>query len=153
MGETATQEFLEAAQNNRRLLSVIDLSQLAEADPNSVQEVKEMVEQLIDDGEVERKKDDDAAAAALAELQKQIRIHNDTLNALYWAAGDVKVSTLELNKLIIIGDKATKATKTAQQNFDHSHNINVAKKEAFDFEAARVANEEAIFVEVTNLLK
>lgn len=152
LSETAAQEFLETAQNNRRLLSVIDLSQLAEADPNSVKEVKEMINELITDGELERTRVIKAAEDALAVLKESIEAHEKTLNALYWASGDVVLARETLDELVAIGTKATAATATATLNAEKSSDILAAKTAAFDFESARVVSEEKVFVEVTELL-
>lgn len=153
LAETAEGEFLEIARNHRRLLSVIDLSGLAGADPDSIKEVEDMIHQLIDDGEAERLRVMQLAADADAELQKEIAEHNVTLNALYWAAGDVEVSTEKLNELTDIGEKATAATTLAQLNADNASDILNAKVVVFDFEKNRVEEEEKVFVEVTNLLQ
>lgn len=152
LSATANKEFLEIAQNNRRLLSVIDLSDLAGADPDAVQQVEDMINDLIDAGEDERQKVKEAALAAAEVLKAAIKVHEEKLNALFWAAGEVEVYTEKVDDLETKAAAATKATASAQNTHDLAVIHQDTTQESFDFETDRVKGEEEIFVEVTRLL-
>lgn len=152
LSATATKEFLEIAQNSRRLLSVIDLSDLAGADPSAVEEVKDMINGLIDDGEEERKRVKKAAEIAADALDAAIKVHKEKLDVLYWAAGDVEIYTEKVNDLKNKATAATKATASAQNTHDLATIHQNSTQGSFDFETDRVKGEEEIFVEVTKLL-
>merc|ERR1712038_247947 len=125
----------------RRLLSIVDLSSLAEADPAAVTEVRQMITDLITAGEADR-------AAKLA-YTKAKEAHTKAWEILALAIGRVDFATIELGKLSTAAKKATHVREIAEAAHDISvANVAVATEE-LTIEETRVKKEEAIFVQVS----
>jgi len=149
---TASKEFLDEFRNNRRLLSIIDLSDLANADPKSIREVEEMVLQLITDGEKERQHYIKLAKEAKAVLDEKTTLHQDAERAYIAAAGLRKQCQDDLKVLEIEAATATKKANAAKKAWNDAKDHLVAVKARATKEGDRVAKEEKVFVEVTKLL-
>jgi len=153
LSASATKEFIsEMAQNNRRLLSIIDLSDLAGADPTAVEEVEKMINQLIADGETERGNVKAAAELAAAQLSDAKDYHKEKLEAFNWASGERVIQDERVANLLAVAKRATASTKKAQSAHDAADIHQDSTQTAFDFETQRVEGEEKVFVEVEQLL-
>jgi hypothetical protein len=75
--------------SNRQLLSIVDLSSLANADPTAVAEVKQLLLDLIATGEDERAQATTDDANAKASLEDHTAKHKITYDALATALGKV----------------------------------------------------------------
>jgi len=153
LSASATKEFIsDLAQNNRRLLSIIDLSDLAGADPSAVKEVEDMINQLIADGETERENVKAAATLAASQLDDAKAVHKDKLELFNWASGERVIQDERVANLEGVATRATATTKKAQSTHDAADIHQKSTQTAFDFETNRVEGEEKVFVEVEQLL-
>merc|ERR1712038_1592379 len=133
----------------RRLLSIVDLSSLAEADPAAVTEVRQMITDLITAGEADRVSAQEADKAAKLAYTKAKEAHTKAWEILALAIGRVDFATIELGKLSTAAKKATHVREIAEAAHDISvANVAVATEE-LTIEETRVKKEEAIFVQVS----
>jgi len=153
LSASATKEFIsEMAQNNRRLLSIIDLAELAGADPAAVKEVENMINQLIAEGETDRANVKAAAELAASQLVDAKAVHKEKLEAFNWASGERVIQDERVANLEGVATRATATTKKAQLTHDAADIHQKSTQAAYDFETKRVAGEEKVFVEVEQLL-
>merc|ERR1719266_553025 len=138
--------------NKRNLLSIVDLSSLANADPTAVEEVKQLLLDLIAAGEEEREtatENRDSTAAALESAQGA---HKITYDKLAKALGEVKFqeeTNVELREICDAAIKVKNAAVDAQENAAQvSNNAETHKAD----EIVRVDDEENVFQRVEALL-
>jgi len=143
---------LNEVSNNRNLLSIVDLSSLANADPASVAEVKQLLDDLIAVGESEREAADAAATVATNNLEAATSVHNGTWHALAQALGELDFHTEGLADMRGVAEGAVAAKNAALAAFNAAVQALNNSQSHFDTESSRVENEEAIFVQVTALL-
>lgn len=138
--------------SNRQLLSIVDLSSLANADPAAVAEVKQLLLDLIQAGEDERAsatQDDADAKAQLAETQSEYKKAYDELaNAL----GKVDFQVETNAELKTIGDNAVAAKNAALVAHQNAAQVLANAQTHFDDETARVESEEDTFTKVEALM-
>jgi len=138
--------------SNRQLLSIVDLSSLANADPAAVAEVKQLLLDLIQTGEDERAKatqDDADATTALAEVQHTYDgAYDDLAVALGKVDFQVEVNA-DLATVAATAVAAKNAALTAHQNAAQA--LNNAQTH-FDDETTRVNSEEDTFTKVEALM-
>merc|ERR1712083_65128 len=145
-------DLLKDLPASRRLLSIVDLSSLAEADPKAVQEVRDMINGLIDAGEKDRAAAQEADKVAKAELVQAKDVHQKAWDVLALAIGRVDFATVELGDLEVAAKAATKDREVAQLAHEQAVDALAAAKDQLAIETARVTKEEEIFVQVSELL-
>merc|ERR1712062_107662 len=146
MGTLAASAALQVS--NRQLLSIVDLSSLANADPAAVAEVKQLLLDLIATGEDERAKatqDDADAAAALEVVQGE---YKDAYDALAVALGKVDFQIEANAYLQTIAYAAVAAKNAALVAFQNAAQVLKNAQTHFDDETARVDSEEDTFTKV-----
>lgn len=138
--------------NKRNLLSIVDLSSLANADPEAVAEVKQLLLDLIAAGEDERQKATEARDSTADTEQRTRDAHKITYDALAVALGEVKFQeekNVELRSTCDAAIKAKNEASAAQVNAAQvSGNANTHQAD----EETRTADEEATFTRVEALL-
>jgi len=150
LAESAALQVSDSSKRN--LLSIVDLSSLANADPTAVEEVKQLLLDLIDAGEAERAKaveNRDSTQAALDSASAKWKVTYDELAV---ALGEVKFQEETNAQLRITCDEliaAKNAAVTVQANAAQvSHNADTHKAD----EETRVEDEENTFKRVEALL-
>lgn len=149
---TVSKEFLDEFKNDRRLLSIIDLSDLANADPDSISAVEAMVLKLIKDGEEERKHFMKLAKDAADVLNEKTSSHHDAEQALFKAAGLRKQCEDDLEDLVKLAVTATKNANAAKKALSDAKVHLDSVNDQLKAEQERVAKEENVFTEVEKLL-
>merc|ERR1712025_1450430 len=138
MGINSLAEMAALQINNRQLLSVVDLSSLANADPAAVAEVKKLLEDLVAVGEAERAQaiqDDADAKAALEVATAAWKItYDDLANALGRVDFQIEVNA----DLATVSAAAVAAYQNAAQVLGNA-------QMHFDAETARTTDEEDTF--------
>jgi len=138
--------------SNRQLLSIVDLSSLANADPAAVAEVKQLLVDLIQTGEDERAKatqDATDAAAALEEVQGE---YKQAYDALAVALGNVDFQIETNLDLTTVADAAVAAKNAALVAHQNAAQVLLNAQTHFDDETARVNSEEDTFTKVEALM-
>jgi len=138
--------------SNRQLLSIVDLSSLANADPAAVAEVKQLLLDLIQTGEDEREKatqDDADAKALLAETQSEYKKAYDELAV---ALGEVDFQIDTNVGLKTVADAAVAAKNAALVAHQNAAQVLANAQTHFDDENARVNSEEDTFTKVEALM-
>jgi len=150
LAESAALQVSDSSKRN--LLSIVDLSSLANADPTAVEEVKQLLLDLIDAGEAERAKaveNRDSTQAALDSASAKWKVTYDELAV---ALGEVKFQEETNAQLRITCDELIAAKNAAvrvQANAAQvSHNAETHKTD----EETRVEDEENTFKRVEALL-
>jgi len=143
---------LDQVSSSRNLLSIVDLSSLANADPASVAEVKRLINDLIDVGESERASAVDADSVATNNLVAATDVHETAWVALANALGSVDFNVEKLADLKGVATAAVAAKHAALQAFNSAAAVLVNALSHFETETTRVEGEEAVFVEVSDLL-
>lgn len=149
---TVSKEFLDEFKNERRLLSIIDLSDLANADPDSITAVETMVLKLIDDGEEEREHFMKLAKDAADLLNKKTSLHHQAEQVLFIAAGLRKQCEDDLEDLVMVAATATKNANAAKKALSDAQVHLASVNDQLKGEQDRVAKEENVFTEVEKLL-
>lgn len=138
--------------NKRNLLSIVDLSSLANADPTAVEEVKQLLLDLIAAGEEERDTATDNRDSTAAALVSAQGAHAITYDKLAKALGEVKFqeeTNVELREICDAAIKVKNAAVDAQENAAQvSNNAETHKAD----EIVRVDDEEDVFQRVEALL-
>jgi len=138
--------------NNRQLLSVVDLSSLANADPAAVAEVKKLLEDLVAVGEDERAQaiqDDADAKAALEAATAAWKItYDDLANALGRVDFQVEVNAA----LADVSAAAVAAKNAASTAYQNAAQVLGNAQKHFDDETARTTDEEDTFSKVEALI-
>jgi len=150
----ASASLLEIDDNlaSRKLLSIVDLSSLAEADPRAIAEVRQMIDDLIAAGEQDRANAQHADAVAKTELADAKAVHQKYWDILALAIGRVDFATVEFKELTKAATAATQSRKSAQRAHEDAVAALADAKSQLAIETARVEKEEDIFVKVSNLL-
>jgi len=150
----ASANLLEIDDNkaSRKLLSIVDLSSLAEADPNSIAQVRQMIDDLIAAGEVDRDNAQNADAVAKRELTEAKAVHKKAWEILAFAIGRVDFATGEFNKLTKAATAATQLRREAERAHKEAVAALADATSQLAIEKTRVEHEEDIFVKVSNLL-
>jgi len=150
LAESAALQVSDSSKRN--LLSIVDLSSLANADPTAVEEVKQLLLDLIDAGEAERAKaveNRDSTKAAFESASAKWKVTYDELAV---ALGEVKFQEETNAQLRITCDEliaAKNVAVTVQANAAQvSHNAETHKAD----EETRVEDEENTFKRVEALL-
>jgi len=138
--------------NNRQLLSVVDLSSLANADPAAVAEVKKLLEDLVAVGEAERTQaiqDDADAKAALEVATADWKVtYDDLANALGRVDFQVQVNA----DLADVSAAAVAAKNAASTAFQNAAQVLGNAQKHFDDETVRTTDEEDTFSKVEALI-
>jgi len=150
LAESAALQLSDSS--NRNLLSIVDLSSLANADPTAVEEVKQLLLDLIAAGEDERATATDNRDTTAAALESATAAHTITYDKLAKALGEVKFqeeTNAELREICDAAIKVKNAAVDAQENADQvSRNAEAHKAD----EIVRVDDEENVFKRVEALL-
>jgi len=150
LAESAALQLSDSS--NRNLLSIVDLSSLANADPTAVEEVKQLLLDLIAAGEDERATATDNRDTTAAALESATAAHKITYDKLAKALGEVKFqeeTNAELREICDAAIKVKNAAVDAQENADQvSRNAEAHKAD----EIVRVDDEENVFKRVEALL-
>jgi len=138
--------------SNRQLLSIVDLSSLANADPAAVAEVKQLLLDLIQTGEDERAKatqDDADATTALAEVQ---HVYDGAYDDLAVALGKVDFQVEVNADLATVATAAVAAKDAALTAHQNAAQVLQNAQTHFDDETTRVNSEEDTFTKVEALM-
>merc|ERR1712080_149231 len=138
--------------SNRQLLSIVDLSSLANADPAAVAEVKQLLLDLIQTGEDERAKatqDDADATTALAEVQQ---VYDGAYDDLAVALGKVDFQVEVNADLATVATAAVAAKDAALTAHQNAAQVLQNAQTHFDDETTRVNSEEDTFTKVEALM-
>jgi len=138
--------------SNRQLLSIVDLSSLANADPAAVEEVKQLLLDLIQTGEDERAKatqDDADATTALAEVQ---HTYDGAYDDLAVALGNVDFQVDVNADLATVAATAVAAKNAALTAHENAAQVLENAQTHFDDETTRVNSEEDTFTKVEALM-
>lgn len=138
--------------SNRQLLSIVDLSSLANADPAAVAEVKQLLLDLIQTGEDERAKatQDDADAQTL--LEEVTAEYKKAYDELAVALGNVDFQ-IEVNAaLATVATNAVAAKDAALIAHQNAAQVLSNAQTHFDDETTRVNSEEDTFTKVEALM-
>lgn len=138
--------------NKRNLLSIVDLSSLANADPSAVEEVKQLLIDLIAAGEDERTKATDARDSTAATLTRATDAHSITYSELAVALGEVEFQEETNVELRTICDEAIKVKNDAVDAQEHAAQVSRNANTHQADEEARTDDEESTFKRVEALL-
>jgi hypothetical protein len=138
--------------NKRNLLSIVDLSSLANADPTAVEEVKQLLIDLIAAGEDERTKATDARDTTAAALVRGQDAHKITYDDLAVALGEVKFQEETNVELREICDEAIKVKNDAVDAQENAAQVSSNADGHQADEEVRTADEESTFKRVEALL-
>jgi len=138
--------------SNRQLLSIVDLSSLANADPAAVAEVKQLLVDLIQTGEDERAQATSDDANAKAALEAATAAYKITYDALAVALGKVDFQ-IEVNAdLADVASAAVAAKNAALTAHQNAAQVLTNAQQHFDDETARTTDEEDTFSKVEALI-
>merc|ERR1712043_37417 len=138
--------------SNRQLLSVVDLSSLANADPTAVAEVKQLLVDLIQAGEDERAQATTDDANAKASLEDHTAKHKITYDALATALGKVDFQIETNADLADVASAAVAAKNAALTAHQNAAQILANSQKHFDDETTRTTDEEDTFSKVEALI-
>jgi hypothetical protein len=138
--------------NKRNLLSIVDLSSLANADPSAVEEVKQLLIDLIAAGEDERTKATDARDSTAATLTRATDAHSITYSELAVALGEVEFQEETNVELRTICDEAIKVKNDAVDAQENAAQVSSNADGHQAEEEVRTADEESTFKRVEALL-
>jgi hypothetical protein len=138
--------------NKRNLLSIVDLSSLANADPTAVEEVKQLLIDLIAAGEDERTKATDARDTTAASLVRAQDAHKITYDDLAVALGEVKFQEETNVELREICDEAIKVKNDAVDAQENAAQVSSNADGHQADEETRTDDEESTFKRVEALL-
>lgn len=137
---------------NRNLLSIVDLSSLANADPAAVAEVKALLTDLVATGEAERDTATEADTVAKVDLEAASAVHQTTWNALANALGNVDFQEERNVVLKEEGETAVAAKNNAHTAHENAAQVLSNAEGHLATETARTTSEEATFADVSDLL-
>jgi len=138
--------------SNRQLLSIVDLSSLANADPAAVAEVKQLLLDLIATGESEREQATSDDADAKAALDAATGVHKIAYDALAVALGEVDFQIETNAALVAIGNTAVAAKNAAVIAHQNAAQVLSNANQHFNDETTRTTDEEDTFSKVEALI-
>jgi len=138
--------------SNRQLLSIVDLSSLANADPAAVAEVKQLLLDLIATGESEREQATSDDADAKAALDAATGVHKSAYDALAVALGEVDFQIETNAALVIVGNQAVAAKNAAVTAHQNAAQVLTNANQHFNDETTRTTDEEDTFSKVEALI-
>jgi len=138
--------------SNRQLLTVVDLSSLANADPTAVAEVKKLLEDLVAVGEDERAQAIQDDADAKAALEAATAAHKITYDDLAVALGKVDFQVETNAQLAVTAAAAVAAKNAASTAHQNAAQVLGNAQKHFDDETTRTTDEEDTFSKVEALI-